>query len=202
MSISCVNIVYAFPFVIASAGFDSLLIYLISIISRRLYTCQRLIISIIRRFSYIVPSYIRQLYNDFKSVYKVSGILIYRIWLIVDLIIILISNLQAILYNSKARMLYIILLYLTKLQQMILAWFVASISVMIYPIYNKRSLLFIKDISINMTSYRVLISNLTNLRPRFRFQSYQARRLFNSLALSSIGLITQAAKERSNNASS
>ena len=63
----------------------------------------------------MVPSRIRQSYNDFESVYRVSGILIYRIRSMVDLIIVLISNPWAMLYNSEARTLCIILLHLTKL---------------------------------------------------------------------------------------
>ena len=149
----------------ASAGFDSPSIHLISIISRRLYACQRLITSIMRRFSCVVPSRIRQSYNDFESVHRVSGMLIYRIRSMVDLIAVLISNPWAMPYNSEARTLRVILLHLTELQWMILAWFVASVNVMTYPICDERSLLFAKDASVNTTSCRVLMSNLTNLRP-------------------------------------
>jgi hypothetical protein len=43
--------------VIESAGFESLVIQMISAISRRLYDCRIAIISIIRRFLYVVPSF-------------------------------------------------------------------------------------------------------------------------------------------------
>jgi hypothetical protein len=58
----------AFDFVIASARFDLPLIHLTSAISLRLYAWRRHIISIIRRFSCVVPNLIKYLYHDFEFV--------------------------------------------------------------------------------------------------------------------------------------
>jgi hypothetical protein len=55
-------------FVIALAGFKLLLIHFTFAISLCLYAWQRHIISIIRRFSYMISNLIKHLYNNLKSV--------------------------------------------------------------------------------------------------------------------------------------
>ena len=60
-------------FVIASAGFELPLIHFTSAISLRSYAWRRHIISIINRFSCVVPNLTKHSYNDFESVYKTSG---------------------------------------------------------------------------------------------------------------------------------
>ena len=57
-----------FDFVIASARFNSPLIYLTSAISLCLYAQQRHITSIISRFSCVIPSLTKHLYNDFEFI--------------------------------------------------------------------------------------------------------------------------------------
>jgi hypothetical protein len=93
------------------------------------------------------------------------------------------------------------LLYLTELQWIILAFFVASVNIITYPICDERSLLLANEASVNTSSYRVLTSNLTNLSPLSGFLICQSRRLFRALASFSAGLITWAAKNKSNEAS-
>ena len=68
VSISRLRAFEDFDFVIASVGFNSPLIHLTFAISLRLYTQQRHIISIISRFSCIVLSLTKHLYNDFEFV--------------------------------------------------------------------------------------------------------------------------------------
>ena len=84
---------FVFDFVIASAGFELPLIHLTSAISLRLYACRRHIMSIINRFSCVVPSFTRQSYNNLESVQRTSGKSIPNILSIVDLIEALISKL-------------------------------------------------------------------------------------------------------------
>ena len=88
VSISCLRAFedLEFDFVIASAGFDSPLIHFTSAISLRLYAQQKHIISIIRRFSCVVPNFTKHLYNDFESVQRTSSKSIPSILSIVDLI--------------------------------------------------------------------------------------------------------------------
>ena len=52
---------------------------------------------------------------------------------------------------------------------MILAFFMASVSIIIYLIYKDRSLLLVKEVSINTKNYKVLMSSLTNFKPLFIF---------------------------------
>jgi hypothetical protein len=81
----CLRAFDGFDFVIESAGFDSPLIHLISVISCYLYAWQRHIILIIRHFSRVVPNLIRYSYNDFESVQITSSSSISSTLLIVDL---------------------------------------------------------------------------------------------------------------------
>ena len=88
VSISCLRAFedLEFDFVIAFARFDSPLIHFTFAISLRLYAWQRHIISIIRRFSCVVPNFTKHLYNDFESVQRTSSKSIPSILSIVDLI--------------------------------------------------------------------------------------------------------------------
>ena len=104
----------AFDFVIAFAGFDLPLIHLTSATSLRSYAWRRHIISIIRRFSCIVPNLTKHSYNDFEFVQRTSGKSILSILSIVDLIKAPISKLWAIAYNSEANMLLVTLLHLVE----------------------------------------------------------------------------------------
>jgi hypothetical protein len=85
-----------FDFVIASAGFDSPLIHLTFAISLRLYAWQRHIISIMRRFSCVVPNLTKHSYNNLESVQRTRGKSILRTLSIVDFAKALISKLYAI----------------------------------------------------------------------------------------------------------
>ena len=67
VSIICIRAALLAYFVIASAGFDSLVIHTISMISCLLYDCQIAMMSIIRRFLYVVPSFTRHLYKENES---------------------------------------------------------------------------------------------------------------------------------------
>jgi hypothetical protein len=77
---------FDFDFVIASARFDLPLIHLTSATSLRSYAWRRHIMSIIRRFSCVVPSFTRQLYNNFESVHRTSSKSIPSTLSIIDLV--------------------------------------------------------------------------------------------------------------------
>ena len=81
-----------------------------------------------------------------------SGRLILSCNLTIALIIALISKLWAIAYNLGASILLVIFLYLTKDQWTIFALFNKFTSTRIYPIYNKRSLLFTNKELVNISS--------------------------------------------------
>jgi hypothetical protein len=82
-----------FDFVIASIRFDSPLIYFTFTISLRLYACRRHIISIIRRFSYVIPNLTKHLYNNLEFVQRIKGKSILKTLSIVNLTKALMSNL-------------------------------------------------------------------------------------------------------------
>ena len=63
-------------------------------------------------------------------------------------------------------------------------------SIIIYLIYKDRSLLLVKEVSVNTKSCKVLISNLINFKPLFVFLIYQFNYLLRLFILSLIGLIT------------
>jgi hypothetical protein len=98
-----------------------------------------------------------------------SGKLTYRALSSIDLIAVPILKPYTILYSSDANMLLVTLLYLIKDQWTIFALFKASASISIYLIYKARSLLLAKEASVNIRSYIVLISSLTNFKPLFAF---------------------------------
>ena len=101
-----------FPFVIALAGLVSPIIHFTSVISLYLYNYCKYSTLIIRRFSYVIPSLIRQSYSDFELVQVTSGRLILSILLIVALIVPVISKPYTIVYSSEASTLLVTLLYL------------------------------------------------------------------------------------------
>src|ERR1700721_1804074 len=78
--IICVRAVLLVCFVIASAGFDSLVIYIISVSSCLSYDCQMAMILIIRRFSYVVPNFTKHLYSKNESMQ-----IVIRVWVCVIL---------------------------------------------------------------------------------------------------------------------
>jgi len=82
------------------------------------------------------------------------------------------SKLWAIAYNLEASTLLVILLHLTKDQWTIFALFNESASTRMYPIYNKRSLLFANTELVNISSYNISISSLTKFKPLIRFLIY------------------------------
>ena len=116
VSISCLRAFedLEFDFVIAFVGFDLPLIYFTFAISLRLYAWRRHIISIIRRFSCVVPNLIKHSYNDLESVYRTSGRSIPSILSIVDLTKAPISKPWAIAYSFKANTLLVTLLHLVE----------------------------------------------------------------------------------------
>ena len=74
MLINFSKALFSVPFIIISAGLSCLLIHYISISLYLLYNCQIAIISIISRFSLVVPSLTIHLYSKYKSVYiMISG---------------------------------------------------------------------------------------------------------------------------------
>jgi hypothetical protein len=129
-------------------------IYLISIISRLSYDWRRLMTSIIRRFSWVILSLIRQSYIDLKLVHRTSEISI-KILSNVVLITILISNSCIMSYSSIVSTLLIILLHLMNDQCMMLTTLVKSIKHMTYSIWDKRSLLLAKEESIKTINCNV-----------------------------------------------
>ena len=138
--------------VIVSTGLLSLLIYLTSAISHLLYDWCRHIILIISLFSCVVPSLTRYLQINLELVQRMSGRLILNCNLTVALIIVPILKLWAIAYNLEARILLVILLHLTKDQQIIFSLFNKSVSTRIYLICNKKSLLFANKELVNISS--------------------------------------------------
>ena len=65
----------------------------------------------------------------------------------------------------------------------------ALISTIIYLIYKDRSLLLVKEASVNTRSYKVLISSLINFKPLFIFLICQLNYLLKLFILSLTGLI-------------
>jgi hypothetical protein len=88
--ISFSKALFKVDFVIASAGLSFLSIYRISVISLRSYNCQSAIILIIRRFSCVIPSLTKHLYNKYKSVQTTIRVCENPSCLVIILIIVLI----------------------------------------------------------------------------------------------------------------
>ena len=66
----------------------------------------------------------------------------------------------------------------------------ALISIIIYLIYKDRSLLLVKKVSVNIKSYKVLISSLINFKPLFIFSICQLNYLLRLFILFLTKLIT------------
>ena len=64
------SVLFSANLVIALARLSFLSIYQILVISLCLYDCQSAMISIMRRFSFVVPSFTKHLYNEYKSVQR------------------------------------------------------------------------------------------------------------------------------------
>ena len=77
-------------FIMASAGLSFPLIHRISVISLHSYNWRSTIILIIRRFSLVVPSLTKYLYNKYKSVQTTTGVYKNPNCLVIILIVILI----------------------------------------------------------------------------------------------------------------
>ena len=144
----------------------------------------------------------RQSQRDFKSVQRTSSKLTSKTLSSVDLIAASISKPCTMPYNSEANILLVTLLYLIKDQQTIFALFEASASTSTQLICEDRFLLLAKEAFVNTRSYKVLISSLMNFKPLFVFSICQLNRLLRLFISSSTRLITWAAKDRSNKASS
>jgi len=149
-------------------------------------------ISIINHFSYIVPSFMRYSYRNFKSVHRIKGIFsVFIIFSIVAFITAPTSKPLAIPYNSEARVLCITCLHLVNNQYNMLALFFSSAKMITYLIYNEKSLLLAKDESVNMTSLRKsLLSSSMKINPCDGFSLCQVSFLFNLFILLSVGYIT------------
>ena len=148
-----------------------------------------------RRFSCVVPSLTRHSYSDFESVQSISSRLILRTSLVMALRAPVISKPSTIAYNSEASTLLVTLLHLTEVQCNTFAW-LSSESTMMVPICDERSLLFANEASVKTSSLSLLLSSGTNFRPLARLSICYYSRLFRSLILLSLGLITYAANER------
>jgi hypothetical protein len=89
--ISFLRALFKVDFVIVLTGLSFLLIYWISMISLRLYNCRSAIISIIRRFSCVIPSLTKHLYNEYKSVQTTIRVCGNPSCLVIILIVVLIA---------------------------------------------------------------------------------------------------------------
>ena len=72
-------------------------------------------ISIMRRFSVVLPSFVIQSYNEYESVHMIKGISTASIPLIVAYIIDPVSKPATIVYSSKAKTDRVTLLYFVEL---------------------------------------------------------------------------------------
>ena len=128
--------------------------------------------SIIKRFSYVVPNLVIYLYNKNKSVYIIRRIDILRIATIVSLIYKPILNLVTIVYSSKANVDLVTLLYLVELQYNIFPlisinkspFLVLTTKTIIQLICKLKSLFCTNLVSIK-TKHFISLSNSLYLRP-------------------------------------
>ncbi len=112
ISISLIKALQNFDFVIASAKLMFSSIHLISAISLLSYDCLKHIKSIIKRFSLVVSSLIKQSKRDFESVRRINDRKIYSIRSMIDLIIASTSKSLIIAYSSIVNTLFVIRLHL------------------------------------------------------------------------------------------
>ena len=116
---------------------------------------------IISCFSYIVLSQIRHQYSKLKSVQIISRILVLRICSVVAFRTALVLKLAAIAQSLEASTERVTCLHFVKDQQIIFVEFAASTRIATYLIYNKRSLLLVKEASVKIISYRLFQSSFT-----------------------------------------
>jgi len=102
-------------------------------------------------------------------VQRISGRLMLSCNSTIALITALMSKLWAIVYNLEASTLLVIFLYLTKDQWTMFALFNKSASTRIYPICNKRSLLFVNKELVNISSCNISMLSLIKFKPLIRF---------------------------------
>ena len=102
---------------------------------------------------------------------------------------------STIVYNSEASTLLVTLLYLTEVQYSIFTRLSLE-SIIIVPICDKRSLLFVNKALVKTSSLSLLLFSGTNFRPLAGLLIYYCSRLFRSLILLLLGLITCVANER------
>ena len=88
-----------------------------------------------------------------------------RIFWTVDLIVAAILKLWASVYSLEPSMLWVICLHLIEDQCRVFVSWLWSMSIIIKPIYNNRSLLLAKDASINTSRLRDFRSSGTKVSP-------------------------------------
>ena len=76
-----------------------------------------------------------------------------------------------------------------------------SVSTITKLIYKERSLLLVKEASVNTSSYRELTSSLTCVRPRSGLSVYYLIRLLRAVTSLFKGVVTWAAKDKLKDAS-
>ncbi len=156
--------------------------------------------SIINYFSFVIPSLTRHLYKEYELVQTIISIAnspSYSItFVIIELITYTKSALATIPYISNASTLLVTLLLFVLLQQIRLLYRLNSLflvflfsftSIIIKPIQELKSLLFINKPLINTYIFALFRSKITYLRLRSRFFVYYSRRLFKARYSSIIG---------------
>jgi hypothetical protein len=169
-----------FDFVMASARLVVPSIQTILVIRRLSYAWRKYRMSIIRRFSYVVPSFTRHSYSDLESVHSARGkFLICSINSIVYLIEALVSKPWAIPYNSDTSTLRVMRLHFVDDQCKMFALSCLSVSTMTYPICDEWSRLFAKEESVNTSSRSESGARFrgTNRSPLVALSVCQSRRL-------------------------
>ena len=168
---------------------------------------------IIRRFSFVVLSFTRHSYKEYKSVQITRGIKGSLICSVTILSVVAIAmpmlKLLTTLQISKASTLRVTRLHFVELQQITLPQIVKLLalvdlltSVRTKPSCKLRSLLLAKELStktVNLASIRLTV---TQRRPQLRFSVCHFRRLLSALMSLSNRFCALAATDRLNNASS
>ncbi len=146
---------------------------------------------IINRFSFVILSLTRHLYKEYESVYIIISIASSSSYSITFTIIKLIVYAKlapaTILYISNTSTLLVTLLLFILLQQIRLLYRLNLLfpvfsfsftSMIIKPIQELKSLLFINKPLTNTYIFALFRSKIMYLRPRSMFFVYQLRRLF------------------------
>lgn len=126
VSIKVFNAEKGLTLVMKSTGLWCPWIYFISVILYYLYDWHKLITSIISHFSWVILSLTRQLYNNFESIHRISGIANTSIFFKITEITISMSNPCTIPYILIAKTLYISYLYFINDKYIIFALLVVS----------------------------------------------------------------------------